>query len=251
TKFSCESKNSESCYFAGLLEQASGSLNKSLSFFKQSCVLKNAKGCYYLGKTSLLVDKQTQGIHYLSVSCDLNFSQACLELANHYQEKNLKNDAIIFFVKSCRKTEVNSYERVFNCLMSAQYMSQFFDRKSSLEFFRMACKSDVPKKQNTLDLQNDACTRLALYSNDNSLLGKGIKYSKLRCEKGKSKKDRAYNCYSLACVYSLKNDFNNSLIYLEKAIQEKVFKRKSLEEDFELTNIKNHSEFKELLNSYY
>ncbi len=246
----CDLKDSNSCYLGGLIQQSQGKVQPSLNYLEKSCQLKNEKGCFYLGKILLLLNNENQGIHYLNVSCEKKYSEGCIALANYYQNKNLKNDALLFFVKGCNFSPKDSYNRTLNCLIGAQYMAQFFDTENAIELFEKACKVRESSRQNFKDTRNDACARYAFYKNNRKDLDLRKEYSKKRCHEAKTKQERAYNCYSLACIFALENDLSNSILYLEKAMNEKTLDVKEVLTDFELNNIKNYDEFKSLMRSY-
>lgn len=242
----CKLEDGKSCYLAGLIYQSIGKIGESQKSLIKSCTLNEAKGCYYLGETQLLLNNNILAIGHLNKSCELGLDTACMRLARYYSENNLKNDALVFYVKGCQITPKNSSDRIYNCMASAQYMAQFFDTENSVELFEKVCEVK-PREKRLIDMVNDACTRLGIYNNKSDYLKNGIQYTKERCEKSKNQKEQAYNCYSLACVYSLIKDTDMAFKYLAIATKNGVLKKDQLKDDFELNNIKGLPEFQQIL----
>ena len=59
------------------------------------------------------------------------------------------------------------------------------------------------------------------------------------------------NYYDVACVFALSKDFKNSLKYLKIAFNMGYNNFENMETDYDLTNIRQLPEFKQLLKKYF
>jgi hypothetical protein len=190
---------------------------------------------------------QKASIEEMDRDCKSKKLNACLVLAYDLREIDPKKSYQLF-ENICLKNIDTMENKLIACsVLGAEEV--YKNQKKGLMYYKISCDqvdSISNKDSSEYYIALKSCSQYGAHLKNSEYFNVGLKSIENKCYTEKS----FYECYDLACLYSVLKNTDEAIKALEYALQYGFNDWKHLEKDKDLDNVRNFEKFKLLINKY-